>query len=104
MRKKGRGEAAADLLLLELLFQTLQLLLALLHVLLQGLDLCLPVVHVLLDLLELFLQLFLLPRLPGRFVLMVLNFLLELWGRAGKREVSACSGGSPSAKGCPGRI
>lgn len=85
-RKGGRGrrEAATDLLLFELLFQALELLLALLHVLLQGFDLCLPAVHVHLDLLELFLQLFLLPRLPGRFILTVLNFLLELWGRVGK--------------------
>lgn len=108
---KGRGEErtgeerqCADLLLLELLLQTLELLLAPLHVLLQGLDLCLPGVHVRLDLLELFLQLFLLPRLPGGFILTVLYFLLELWGRAEEREVSACRGGSPSATGCPGRI
>lgn len=76
------------LLLLQLLLQLLELLLALLHILLQGLNFRLPGVHVGLNLPELFLQFLLLPRLPRRFILTLLDFLLELWaqeGQGGKR-------------------
>lgn len=101
--EQSRGEEKGGhgyLLLLELLFQPLKLLLALLHVLLHGLDLCLPAVHVRLDLPELFLQLFLLPRLPGSFILTMLNFLLELRGKAEREEMSPPGGRSPSVKTC----